>query len=262
MGLFRKLVRGACLGLFILSSIAFGASNTNGLRSKNIETGFLSYQHLDTVQPYTVVSLPPKVVDIVDWETLNAIPNGSIQTCSPINKYSESWDFVQTHKRSETEIILVSRENESYPCQYVAMHLWKNQFNMASLEDIPLAISQKFFSKYPVFVREIKFYRTWFHKAATVDYIKHEEMHIIQALHNPHLERYMWNEDKSSLTEFGEFIEGCTEFHFKTDGPEYENYVSEYERLLTSALKNGTKIEIDRACGGDYDAFVRLGAGF
>jgi len=129
---------------------------------------------------------------------------------------------------------------------------------MASLEDIPIAISQKFFSKYPIFVREIKFYRKWFHKPETVDYIKHEEMHIIQALHNPYLERYMWNDEKSALTLFGEFIEGCTEFHFKTDGPEYENYVSEYERLLTNALKNGTKIEIDRACGGDYDAFVQL----
>ena len=233
-------------------------SDTNTLRSKNIETGFLSYQHLDVIQPYTVQSLPPKVVDIVDWEALNAIPNGSIQTCSQINKYSESWDFVQTHKRAETEIILVSRKNESYPCHYIATHLWKNQFNMASLEDIPLAISQKFFTKYPVFVREIKFYRKWFHKGETIDYIKHEEMHLIQALHNPQLERYMWTEDKTALTPFGEFIEGCTEFHFQTDGPEYENYVSEYERLLTSALKNGTKIEIDRACGGDYDAFVEL----
>jgi hypothetical protein len=49
MELFRKLVTGACLGLFISSSVALGVSDIKSLRSKNIETGFLSYQSFKTI---------------------------------------------------------------------------------------------------------------------------------------------------------------------------------------------------------------------
>lgn len=262
MGLLKKFGVVMGFGLFAFSSVALGIFNAEAIRIQNIQTGFLSYPHLDTIQPYNIQSTPTKTVDIVDWEALDAIPNGSIEECSKPSTASKSWQFLTEHKRSETDFILVSRYNESYPCRYIAEHLRSNHFGMASLEDIPLAISQKFFSKYPIFFREVSFYKEWLHDPKTsINGLKHEEMHLIQALHNPYLERYMWNDNKTKLTDFGLFIEGCTDFHFKTNGPGYYYYVEDYEKILSDALMNDRKIQIDRACGGDYDAFVQLGSG-
>ena len=252
----------ASLGIFFLTSTVFGVFDAETIRKENIETGFLSYPHLDTIQPYNMHTPPTKTVDIVDWDALAKIEDGSITECSQPSTSSESWQFLEQYKRPETKFILVSRYNAPYPCRYVDEHLRSHHFGMASLEDIPTPIAQKFSSKYLVFFREGNFYKEFFHDPETsINAVKHEEMHLIQVAHNPQLERYMWNDGKTKLADFGRFIEGCTDFHFRTNGPGYYYYVEDYEKMLSDALKNDQKILIDRACGGDYDAFVELGSG-
>jgi len=259
MDLFRKISVVFALGTSCFLSIAFGLFDAESIRIQNIETGFLSYTRLEGIQRYEILAEPTKTVDMVDWEALKKIPNRSIEQCSNPSTSSESWQFLEQYKRPETDFILVSRYNNSYPCQYVAHHLRNHHFGMASLEDVPLSIAEKFASSYPVFFREVSFYQKWFHDPdISIAGLKHEEMHLIQASHNPLLERYMWNNEKTQLTDFGKFIEGCTDFHFKTNGPGYYYYVENYERMLSDALMNDQKMILDRACGGDYDAFLQL----
>ncbi len=255
----KKLSVAIFWGIVFFASTAFGVFDAETIRRENIETGFLSYPHLDRIQPYNIQTPPTKTVDIVDWEALEKIEDGSLEFCSPASTASQSWQFLASHKRPETTFILVSQYNEPYPCRYVAEHLRSHHFGMASLEDIPTPIAQKFSSKYLVFFREGNFYKEWFHDPQTsINGIKHEEMHLIQASHNPRLEKYMWNDEKTKLTDFGRFIEGCTDFHFQTNGPGYYYYVEDYEKMLSEALMNNQKDLIDRACGGDYDAFLEL----
>jgi len=235
------------------------AFDSDTVIQQNTHTGFLSYHSLEKINPYTLQTPPTKKLDIVDWEALEKIPDRSIESCSEVSTASKSWKFLQAHKRPETDVLVVSRWNKSYPCQYMAKHLDRHGFAMAALEDVPIPIAQKFRSKYLVFFREGSFYKSYFHKPEkTIAYLRHEEMHLIQALHNPLLEKYMWHQGKENITEFGAFIEGCTEFHFPTGGPGYRSHVETYKKLLDQALKNDQKFLLDRACSGDYDAFLTL----
>lgn len=244
--------------LLLVGTVSFG-SIANGTPAESIpvkkSADFFEITSLAEITPYNLNNKPHRTVDLVDWEKLNAIPNNSIESCSDIDKTSASWQFMNTHKRPETDILLVATSNELYPCQYMARHLQTHRFGMASLEDIPLAVSQKFASKYPIFFRQAKFYKKSFHDPdKALNYLKHEETHIIQGRYNPWLERYMWNQEKTALTPYGRFIEGCTESHFPTDGPGYEAYVEEYEKFL----QKNTKTNVDHACSGNFDTFEKL----
>ncbi len=202
---------------------------------------------------------PTKSFDVLDWAEINKIPDGSIETCTPIDLASESWRYTEKHKAAKTKIMLVSGFETRYPCRYMWEHLQRFKFGMSSLEDVPLPILKKFTYPKMIFYRKDIFYDWYFYSGLASNRIKHEEMHILQYEHNPNLERYMWNEAKTKLTNFGEFIEGCTESHFPTAGfLNYSPYIQRYHQILEFGINTNRKKLVHKACLGNYDAFWDL----
>lgn len=196
----------------------------------------------------------------LDLKVLRKIKDRSIKDCKQINKNTAAWEFMEKNKRAETEIVLVSLDDELYPCRYVAEHLEKHHFAMASLEDVPREIAIKFESRHPVFYLKDKFYRpVVYNNGLSEGYLKHEELHLFQAANNPDLEKYMWNKDKSETTPFGKFIEGCTDFYYPTGGPGYSGYAKRFKVWLDLASGQNKIGWLERACSGVYLDFVRLG---
>jgi hypothetical protein len=69
----------------------------------------------------------------------------------------------------------------------------------------------------------------------------------------------MWRPGKKGLTDFGRFIEGCTEAHYPTNGfLHYAPYVQHYKKTLEAMLRQDKKNLVDAACLGDVDAFREI----
>lgn len=243
MSLFPKLL----LGALILTSSVLGAS-------------FLDFEtYPDQKHPGVVDWKGVKDYEL-DMVALRGIKDGSIVVCNEIDLNSASWEFMAKNKREATEIILVSVDDELYPCRYVAEHLVKYNFAMASLEDVPREVADKFAAEHPVFYLDGSFYRSVvYNNGRSLGYLRHEELHLFQVANNPDLEKFMWNEDKSDSSDFGNFVEGCADFYFPTGGPGYDGYVKRFKVWLDLALRQEKIGWLDRACSGVYLDFVRLG---